>query len=114
MSKIDLKIDLETDGDYSLPDYEKYGMKYEYGGYSGRFRFEDTADDNHKAIRDAMSVLENVLCGIRVAPGHYWIIEYIFDMFDGAIEALARRELTYLGEVNGNYEGTEIEFTLEV
>ena len=114
MSKINLKIDLETDGDYSLPDYEKYGMKYEYGGYSGRFHFEDTTDDSYKAIRDATHVLENVLCGIRVAPGHYWIIKDLFEMFDGAIEALCRREPTYMGEVSGNYDGTEIEFTLEV
>ena len=123
MQKITLKIGLETDGDYSLHNNELYNMTYDdAGGYFYNFVFDDntepqpweeTCTSSREPAYRALDLLEKMLCDIRVASGHYYIMDYIFHMFDDAIHAIYRREPQFESSVSGNYEGTFIEVYCE-
>jgi hypothetical protein len=54
-----------------------------------------------------------MLCDINIASGHYYIMDYIFHMFDDAIHAIYRREPQFESSVGGNYDGTFIEVYCE-
>ncbi len=122
MQKITLKIGLETDGDYSLTNNDLYFMTWDGSGYFHNFVFENDTEaqpweEPYTASREpayrALDLLEKMLCDIDVASGHYYIMDYIFHMFDDAIHAIYRREPQFESSVSGNYEGTFIEVYCE-
>ena len=122
MQKITLKIGLETDGDYSLRDNDFYLMPWDGSGYFHNFVFdnntepqpwEDPYTSSGEPAYRALNLLENMLCDIHVASGHYYVMDYIFHMFDDAIHAIYRREPQFESSVNGNYDGTFIEVYCE-
>ena len=122
MQKITLTIGLETDGDYSLTNNDLYLMPWDGSGYFHDFVFDDNTEpqpweDPYTSSREpayrALDLLEKMLCDINVASGHYYIMDYIFHMFDDAIHAIYRREPQFESSVSGNYEGTSIEVYCE-
>ena len=122
MQKITLKIGLETDGDYSLADNDLYLMPWDGSGYFHNFVFDNNTkpqpwEEPYTSSREpayrALDLLEKMLCDIRVASGHYYIMDDIFHMFDDAIHAIYRREPQFESFVSGNYEGTFIEVHCE-
>lgn len=122
MSKVTLKIGLETDGDYSLQNDTIYHMIWDGSGYFQNYVFDDSTqpqewEDAYTSSRDpvyrALDLLEQMLCDIHVASSHYYIMEDLFHMFDDAIHAIYRREPQFESSVSGNYEGTFIEVYYE-
>ena len=123
MLRITLKIGLETDGDYTLQNNELYHMSYDdANGYFHNFVFDENTEpqpweDAYTSSREptyrALNLLEKMLCDIHVASGHYYIMDYIFHMFDDAIHAIYRRESAFEASVSGNYDGTFIEVYYE-
>lgn len=122
MQKITLKIGLETDGNYSLTNNAMYLMPYDGSGYFHNFVFDTNTEpqpweEPYTSSREpayrALDLLEKMLCDIHVASGHYYIMDYIFHMFDEAIHAIYRREPQFESSVSGNYEGTFIEVCCE-
>ena len=118
MSTVNVKVGLETDGDYSLNYNNLYHMTWDGTGYFQHYSFYDGLDrqvweDVHTATREpeyrALALLEQMLCDIKIAPGHYYIMDDIFHMFDDAMKAIGRREKSFESSVSGNYEGTFIE-----
>ena len=117
--KIIVKIGLATDGDFSLRYHEEFKMNHDGCDYEGVYVFEsDTPlypyEDYSYAQFDAwwrsIRLLEHMLCEIHVIHTHHYVLDYLYHMFDDAIKALHNREKTYYGSVNGNYDGTYIEF----
>lgn len=122
MSKITLKIGLETDSDYSLRNNNTYHMMWDGSGYFQNYLFDDNTEpqpweEPYTSSREpayrALDLLEKMLCDIHVASGHYYIMDDIFHMFDDAIHAIYRREPQFESSVSGNYEGTFIEVYCE-
>lgn len=123
MSKVTLKIGLETDGDYTLQNNELYHMSYDdANGYFHNFVFDDNTEpqpweepyiSSREPAYRAFTLLEKMLYDIHVASGHYYIMDDIFHMFDDAIHAIYRREPQFESSVSGNYEGTFIEVYCE-
>ncbi len=127
--KINVIINLYTDGDYGFAyDKETGGSFYQDYGLNedNHFGFVDDYYDNQTYLLsavfenendfsckyEAQSFLSKVLCNIRVGYTHWYIMEYIYKMFD--------RAMTNVGlwnegvfEMSGNYEGTYIKIEIE-
>lgn len=121
--KLVVKIGLETDGDYSLLHPEQFGVIWDGSGYFGIYRFDDEDKETLYPYEDksclqfdkwwrANSLLEHMLTDLHVIFTHHYVLDYLYHMFDDAMEAIGRREETYYGSVNGNYDGTFIEWFL--
>ena len=119
--KLIVKIGLETDGDYSLLHEDQFGMKYDGTGYFGVFGFDDSNKtylypyENKSYLQfDSWwrlnSLLEHMLTDLHVSFTHHYVLDYLYHMFDDAMEAIGRRETSYYGSISGNYEGTFIEW----
>ena len=119
--KLIVKIGLETDGDYSLLHEDQFGMKYDGTGYFGVFGFDDSNktylypyEDKSYLQFDSWwrlnSLLEHMLTDLHVSFTHHYVLDYLYHMFDDAMEAIGRRETSYYGSISGNYEGTFIEW----
>lgn len=118
-----LKIGLETDGDYSLLHPEQFEMRWDGTGYFRVFRFDDDDKETLYPYEDksylqfdkwwrANSLLEHMLTDLHVIFTHHYVLDYLYHMFDDAMEAIGRREKTYYGSISGNYDGTFIEWFL--
>lgn len=116
--RIDLKISLETDGDYSLPNNTDYHMKFDGSGYyhyfvfepnTPKYNFEDDHDIEMSPSWRACKLLEKMLCDIHVSYTHYYIIEDLYLMFNEAIETVGKYPVHFETSISGNYEGTFIE-----
>lgn len=120
--KVYVSVSLETDGDYTLRNNEAYGMEYDGSGYYSTFEFtDDTPKQDFEyssyiglgpAFR-ACRLLEKMLCDIHVHYTHYYVLDYLYHMFNDAIEALERREKEFEASISGNYEGTFVEIRVE-
>lgn len=119
--KLIVKIGLETDGDYSLLHEHQFGMKYDGTGYFGVFGFDDSNktylypyEDKSYLQFDSWwrlnSLLEHMLTDLHVSFTHHYVLDYLYHMFDDAMEAIGKRETSYYGSVGGNYDGTYIEW----
>lgn len=119
--KLIVKIGLETDGDYSLLHEDQFGMKYDGTGYFGVFGFDDSNKTYHYPYEDKSylqfdswwrlnSLLEHMLTDLHVSFTHHYVLDYLYHMFDDAMEAIGKREKSYYGSISGNYEGTFIEW----
>jgi hypothetical protein len=116
-----LKIGLETDGDYSLLHEDKFDMRWDGTGYFGVFRFNDTDKEKLYPYEDksylqfdkwwrANALLEHMLTDLHVSFTHHYVLDYLYHMFDDAMEAIGKREESYYGSISGNYDGTFIEW----
>ena len=109
--KIKINWSLYTDGDYHIDNYEKYGCKDHEDGseyYVGEITFVMSEDKGCR--REAISILEQMLCDIRVGYNHYWLIKDMYDMFEKAMRFVSKKdnygeESVFMG---GNYDVTEI------
>lgn len=120
--KISISVSLETNGDYSLHNSGLYGMEYDGSGYFNTFEFADNTpkydfESDYVIHFDpcwrACSLLEKMLCDIHVYHTRYYVLDYLYHMFEDAMKAIGRHEKELEVSVSGNYEGTFIEFTLE-
>lgn len=127
--KIKIIVSLYTDGDYGFTyDKETGGAFYkDYGlNENNHFRFVDDYDysqtyvlsavfenENYVTCKyEAQSFLSKVFCNIRVGHTHWYIMEYIFNMFKKAKDNIHwLNEGTY--KMGGNYEGTFINIKIE-
>lgn len=118
-----VKIGLETDGDYSLLHPEQFDMSWDGNGYFRVFRFDDNDKETLYPYEDksylqfdkwwrANSLFEHMLTDLHVIFTHHYVLDYLYHMFDDAMEAIGRREETYYGSISGNYDGTFIEWFL--
>ena len=119
--KINLHVSLCPDGDFSLRDNNKYHLLWEGDGYYQEYLFydelpnqewEDSTDHTFDPLWRANSLLEKMLCDIHVYHTRYYLLDYLYHMFDDAMEAIGRREGSFEVEINGNYEGTFISFEI--
>lgn len=119
--KLVVKIGLETDGDYSLLHPEQFEMRWDGTGYFGIYRFNDEDKETLYPYEDKSylqfdkwwrtnSLLEHMLTDLHVIFTHHYVLDYLYHMFDDAMEAIGRRETSYYGSVGGNYDGTFIEW----
>ena len=120
--KVIVKIGIETDGDFRLENYESYKMHCGYDDYHGVFIFnentplypyEDCSYTKFDACWRAIRLLEHMLCDFKVIHTHHYILDYLYHIFDDAIEAIHRRDKYHSGHISGNYDGTEIEVFIE-
>ena len=120
--KVVVKIGIETDGDFRLENYESYKLIHGYDDYSGVFTFdeetplypyEDSGYDKFDACWRAVRLLEHMLCDFKVGYTHHYVLDYLYHMFDDAIEAIHRRDKHHYGYISGNYDGTDIEIRIE-
>ena len=118
IKRVDIKIGLNPDKDYSLRDAERFHMKWDGIGWYGIFSFtRDTPQYNFEDEHDiqmspswrACTLLEKMLCEIHVSHTHHYVIKYLYDMFDEAITAIGKDRFSFESSVDGNYEGTYIE-----
>ena len=118
---INLHVSLCPDGDFSLRDKENYHMEWDGDGYYQEYLFydglpnqewEDPTDHKFDPLWRANSLLEKMLCDIHVYHTHYYLLDYLYHMFEDAMEAIGRREKSFEVEVSGNYEGTFISFEI--
>ena len=117
--QIILKISLQTDGDFSLRNYEKYHMNYDgVEGYYNKFifnidtpayMFEDEHDIKMTTGWRASTLLEKMLCDLHIYYTHHYLIQDLFNMFDSAIENVGKYPSYYEASLGGNYDGTYIE-----
>lgn len=121
--KLIIKIGLETDGDYSLLHEDKFGMEYDGSGYFNVYRFDDDDKEylypyEHRSYLQfdkwwrANALLEHMLTDLHVSFTHHYVLDYLYHMFDDAMEAIGKRKETYYGSISGNYDGTYIEWLL--
>ena len=121
--KFIVKIGIETDGDFRLDRYESlFSMEHPKGSteYYKEYYFED----NDMAIYNweegyylkqfdarwrVAKLLEEMLVNFRVAPSHYYMLDYLYHMFEDAKNKLWNREKHIETFISGNYEGTYIE-----
>ncbi len=115
--KVIVNIGLETDGDYRLENHESYKMTHGYEDYEGTFVFdentplypyEDYSYTKFDAPWRAIRLLEHMLCDLRVGYTHHYVLDYLYHMFDDAIQAIHDRKRFHEGDVSGNYGGTYI------
>ena len=118
--KINITIGLETDGDYRLNNELDYHMEYDGSSYyhsyvfadtdtvDGLYNFEDDNDIRFGATWRACNLLEQMLCDLHVIYTHHYVLDYLYHMFDDAIEAIGRRETHFEASISGNYDGTFI------
>lgn len=111
--RVKISIDLITDGDFSLRDIPEFDSaiyfdQYEDGEDYSLTRIYDI--DYSEYLHDAINFLEKTLCEIHVSYTHHWLIEDIYKLFEGAIEAVRNKESCYR-TIGGNYDGTSIEVT---
>lgn len=119
--QIIIKIGLETDGDYSLLHEDKFGMEYDGSSYFNVYRFDDDDKENLYPYENksylqfdtwwrANALLEHMLTDLHVSFTHHYVLDYLYHMFDDAMEAIGQRKETYYGSIEGNYSGTYIEW----
>lgn len=119
--KLIVTIGLETDGDYSLLHPEQFEMNWDGTGYFGIYCFGDEDKETLYAYEDksylqfdkwwrANSLLEHMLTDLHVIFTHHYVLDYMYHMFDDAMEAIGKRETSYYGSVDGNYAGTFIKW----
>ena len=127
--KIKIIVSLYTDGDYGFAYNEETGGAFyqDYGlNEDNHFRFVDDyydsqtyvlaatfEDENYVTCKyEAQHFLSKVFCNIRVVYTHWYIMEYIFKMFNDA-----KNNIHWLNEgtfeMSGNYEGTCIKVEIE-
>lgn len=117
--RIEILYKLYTDGDYSLNNPEHFGctdrnVKTEYDDsydYVGSKLFENKDEFTCRML--AREFLEEFLCeGIRVSPGHYWLLKDFYNIIDFLINAISKdfeeNEREYIRGLSGNQSGTEI------
>ena len=118
---INLHVSLCPDGDFSLRDNEKYHMEWDGNDYYQEYLFyeglpqqtwEDSTDHTFDPLWRACRLLEKMICDIHVSYTHHYLLDYLYHMFDDAMEAIGRREKSFEVEVSGNYEGTFISFEI--
>lgn len=118
IKRVDIKIGLNPDKDYSLRDAERFHMKWDGMGWCGIFSFtRDTPQYNFEDEHDvqmspswrACNFLEKMLCEIHVSYTHYYLIKDLYEMFNSAINAIREDLNDFESYVSGNYEGTYIE-----
>lgn len=117
--KIDIKVSLETDGDYSLNNNTDYHMEYDgSGGYyhyftftpdTPAYNFEDEHDIEMSPSWRACTMLEKMLCNIHIHYTHYYILLDLYNMFEEAMTAIGKGLQQFETSISGNYEGTFIE-----
>ena len=121
--KLIVKIGLETDGDYSLLHEDKFGMEYDGSGYFNVYRFDDDDKETIYPYENksylqfdkwwrANALLEHMLTDLHVSFTHHYVLDYLYHMFDDAMEAIGKREESYYGSISGNYDGTYIEWLI--
>lgn len=120
--KINIKVSLETDGDYKLNNNTDYHMEFDGTAYYHHFvftpdtpayNFEDEHDIEMSSAWRACRMLEKILCDIHVSYTHYYVIQDLYDMFDEAIETVGKYPVHFETSISGNYEGTYIEIECE-
>lgn len=99
----------ETDGDFSMR--ENPFFKFKYDGcetYSGVEIFEN--EDETRAKMNARSYLEQLLCETHISYTHYYILEYLYKLYDEAIDFIYNKdgETVFHKELSGNYDGTYV------
>ena len=125
--KITVKISLQSDGDFSL-NYDRFKKDI-----SGLYEYEEICSQTEKNISNsedlsltisfinndpskcrarADTLLSSVLTNIHVIYTHYYVLEDLFNAFDGAIRAIYTGE-NYYNSISGNYDGTDVEVIFE-
>lgn len=106
--KIIIDWQIYTDGDFYLENYEKYDLKRvedDLYAYSGIRVFDNTSDID--CMMEARDFLEEMLCDMRVLPNHYYILHYLYKVFDSLIRFVCAREPGAVKEhMPGNYDNT--------
>ena len=122
--RVEFKIELYTDGDFSLRSFEEYKMHSDGEDYFGIFVFDDNEKTplypyedhsyaNFDALWRARALLKHMLCDIHVLHTHYYLLDDIYHMFNNAITALNNKEPFHQERISGNYDGTEIAFMIK-
>lgn len=121
--KYQVKIGIETDGDFNLENYDKlFSMSHSYGSteYYAQYLFDDEDkvyiynwEDASVLKFDARwrvrNLLEELIVKFRVISSHYYVLDHLYHMVDDAIRKLYEGEKIIETYISGNYEGTFIE-----
>ena len=126
--KLDLTIDLCTDGDFwvrnanelfdkSQPLYKKAKISYHCYSTDENIYFELHAEgDAYHCQYAARDLIQNLVVSLDVGALHYWLVKDLYEMLIGVKEkALFKGESgTWGGCMCGNYDGTNITLTIKV
>lgn len=99
---------LGTDGDYRLENYQRFGGEaYSEYTFHGQRGFYDKNEFN--CACEASEYLEEMLVSMRVDSNHYFLLEWLYDIFDEAINFVNKRKSgEYHVSLPGNYDSTEL------
>ena len=128
--KIKIKANFQTDGDYSILNYDSYENEprnkcinsngNEVKIYS---QYIHIFDDNYTFVKIfecdnvdscklyARLFLQQLLCDIFVSSSHYCLIKDFYDLFVNGITAI-NEDKDYYNAISGNYEGTELDIRI--
>ena len=115
--KIFIYWNLDTDGDFSLKNYNEFDGIYDGSdGYCGYKIFE--FEDRYKCKYEAKRFLSKMLCEIHVSYTHYWVIEKIYEIFNSAIMFITEYDINdansnYIEYMDGNYSDSYISITIK-
>ena len=121
--KYQVKIGIETDGDFNLEDYDKlFSMNHPYCSteYYAQYLFDDEDKvyiynwEDASALKfDAKwkvnKLLEELLVRFRVRASHYYVLDYLYHMIDDAKKKLWEGEKIIETYISGNYDCTFIQ-----
>lgn len=107
MSTINLEVQLQTDGDFSMLDRIDGIHPEIIDDYT--YLYKLSLDSSELNI--LQTTLDKILCDIHVLYTHEWLIDELYKFFMSAVECSHEDE--YYGEFGGNYEGTHIMWSIE-
>lgn len=113
MTKIVVSVSFYTDGDYSIDNFQDLGLTHPFPDeYHGKFSFEDNGMLG-VAVKNAIEKISKISESIKTTPNRQYVQEYLQNMLEGAIAGIRANVTHFSASVEGNYSGTEIEFSLE-
>jgi hypothetical protein len=108
-----IKVDVEifTDDDYELDDYERLGFeKTSSRTYKASKVIKDSDYSSTKC--EAMHYMKNVVVHIRPECEHYWILSSFIEMLEDVMSHLDNNEDEYTAFIWGNYSGTSMGYKI--
>lgn len=124
---IGLDVDLHTDGDFGVMNFDEYGTpqkdaedepnkrQHWHDGESYAFHREYRGVLPFSTKNVAIEFLENLITDIKVDSTHYFIMPDLYAMFDSAMQFIIDDDTwndTQSFSIGGNYDGTCITVTM--
>lgn len=104
---------LNTDGDYSLKEPEKFGcISSDEYCYMGEIEWE--APDWFNSAGKAKHFLQDLLCdGLHVSSTHYWLLKSFCEMIERLVDSIHTFDKgMWVERLTGNYDGTYIQIAI--